>query len=70
MSDSIVDALTLGLPKDTLWLAVGLFILLVGVRCLPIDLRRPWGGGVIGVPVDVALIVFGLVMIADGAGLL
>jgi len=63
-----MGALTMGI--GALWLFAGVFVLVVGLRCLPIDLRRPCGGGVTGVPMDVALIVFGLVVIADGLGLL
>lgn len=37
----------------------GVFVIAVGIHCLPEDIHRPWGGGVYGVPVDVALIVLG-----------
>ncbi len=53
---------------DCLAFLAGVFVLAVGLHCLPTDLRRPWAGGVTGVPLDVALIVFGLIMVADVAG--
>lgn len=53
---------------ECLTLLAGLFVLSVGLHCLPKDIRMPWGGGVFGLPVDVALIVFGLIMIWDGIG--
>lgn len=58
-----MDVLTLGLSVETLTLFAGIFVIAVGAHCLPTDMRRPWGGGITGVPVDVALIVVGVAML-------
>ncbi len=48
---------------DWITLLCGVFCTVVGFRCLPEDLRRPYGGGMFGVPVDVALIAAGVWMV-------
>lgn len=58
-----MDALTLGFAMESLTLFAGIFVIAVGAHCLPTDMRRPWGGGVTGVPADVALIVLGGLMV-------
>lgn len=58
-----MDAVTPGFLVETLTLFAGIFVVAVGAHCLPTDMRRPWGGGVTGVPVDVALIVLGGLMV-------
>lgn len=53
----------LGLSIDSLWLFAGVFLIVVGLRCLPLDLRKPGMGGIAGAPTDVALVGVGVLMI-------
>lgn len=59
-----MDFLTMGFSVDTLQLFAGAFVLAVGAHCLPIDMRRPGYGGITGVPLDIALIVVGVAVLA------
>lgn len=58
-----MDLAMMGLSAGTLWLLAGVFVIAIGVRCLPIDLHRPGLAGPLNVLADVALIVVGLLMV-------
>lgn len=61
-------AALLGVTTSTLAVLLGAFVLAVGISCLPRDIAKPWAGGITGAPVDILLIVAGLLMTADALG--